>query len=71
MRKIVAGAIILLPAFAQAQSIAPEDYQAALVAVQNQRDVANNQVVEISVKLAKALRELEAIKKASTSEAKP
>ena len=63
MRKIVAGAIILLPAFAQAQSIAPEDYQVAISALQAQRDVANNQIVQLSVDLSRAKAELAKLKK--------
>ena len=63
MRKIVAGAIILLPAFAQAQSVAPEDYQAAISALQAQRDVANNQIVQWSVELSRAKAELAKLKK--------
>jgi uncharacterized small protein (DUF1192 family) len=55
-RLIFVFAIVPTLAFAQAPS--NDDYQAALQIMQSQRDNANNQVVEVSIKLAAAQREI-------------
>jgi len=50
----------LVPSFAFAQQQAPsnDDYQTAIQVMQSQRDNANNQIVEVSIKLAAAQREI-------------
>lgn len=53
--------LVVAPAFAQQP--APEDYQAAISALQAQRDVANNQIVQLSVDLSRAKAELAKLKK--------
>ena len=42
---------------AQQQQAAPEDYQAAINALQAQRDSANNQIVDLATRIAQLQRE--------------
>lgn len=57
MKRII-FTLALVPTFAFAQAPTNEDYQAAIQVMQSQRDSANNQIVEISIKLAAANREI-------------
>jgi len=71
--KRIAFALLLIPSLALAQGAPPpsaEDYQAAIQTVMQQRDAANNQVVELNIKLAQVQRELAKIK-AESEAAKP
>ena len=59
--KRIAFALLLIPSLALAQG-APtpttEDYQTAIQTVMQQRDAANNQVVELNVEIAKVKKEV-------------
>ena len=64
MVRVIAACLVLCSfSLASAQTVLPEDYAAAMAALQAQRDAANNQVVEVKVQLMRALRELESTKK--------
>ena len=63
--KRIAFALLLIPSLALAQgapSPTAEDYQTAIQTVMQQRDAANNQVIELNVKIAQGQKELAKLK---------